>query len=180
MRAPFPPEPGVNRSILKFKSVVDPSRVNAVVTPHVVELENGFIGAYTEDGALISVGADRSEHAFGGSLRMNHYFTKSKEELERKLARGSGAGTPMKDRLDIVAKRIGFVEKDLVEDKIIQRFLPDLRRAIDRREKNKSRVVPTLSELRHHRPRADRPKRLPLINLPLIANLCSVCRPRET
>jgi Glycosyltransferase family 92 len=140
MRAPFPPEPGVKRSLMKFKSIVDPSRVNAVVTPHVVELENGLIGAYTEDGASISALEDRAEHAFEGCLRINHYYTKSKEELGRKLTRGSGDGMPMSDRLEIVSRRIGLVEKDLVEDKTIQRFLADLRRAVAEKDMNFVRV----------------------------------------
>ena len=124
MRAPFPPEPGVKPSLLKFKTIVDPSRTSAVLTPHVVKLENGLIGAYTEDGAST---ADRNRHASNGQLRINHYYTKSKEELEHKLARGSGAGMPMDDRRKIISKRIALIEKDLIEDKTIQRFLPELR-----------------------------------------------------
>ena len=132
MRSPFPPEPGVKRSLLKFKSLVDPSRANAVVSSHVVKLENGFVGAYTENGTLVSADGDadrdRMEHAANGQLRINHYYTKTKDGLERKLARGSGAGMPMLRRKEIVSKRIALIEADLVEDKIIQRFLPALRR----------------------------------------------------
>jgi hypothetical protein len=98
MRAPFPPEPGVKRYLLKFKSLVDPSKVSAVVSPHIVKLENGLVGA-----------------------------SKSREELEQKLSRGSAAGIPLSKKRMIADKRTAFLEMDPIEDKIIQRFLPELR-----------------------------------------------------
>jgi Glycosyltransferase family 92 len=128
MRAPFPPEPGVKRYLLKFKSLVDPSKVSAVVSPHVVKLENGLVGAYTEDGILVPSGDERRERVSNGHLRINHYYSKSREELEQKLSKGSGAGMPLSEKRRIASKRIELVETDLIEDKTIQRFLPGLRR----------------------------------------------------
>jgi hypothetical protein len=63
-----------------------------------------------------------------GHLRLNHYYTKSREELEQKLSRGSGAGIPLTKKRMIASKRTALIEMDLIEDKIIQRFLPELRR----------------------------------------------------
>jgi Glycosyltransferase family 92 len=128
MRAPFPPEPGVKRYLLKFKSVVDPSKVSAVVSPHIVKLENGLVGACTEDGMLVPSDDERRERVSNGHLRLNHYYTKSREELEQKLSRGSGAGIPLTKKRMIASKRTALIEMDLIEDKIIQRFLPELRR----------------------------------------------------
>jgi glycosyl transferase family 92 len=130
MRAPFPPEPGVKRYLLKFKSIVDPSKVSAVVSPHMVKLENGLIGACTENGILVPSGDEHRERVSNGHLRINHYYTKSKEELEQKLSRGSGAGIPLSKKRSIASKRAALVEMDLIEDKSIQRFLPKLRRRI--------------------------------------------------
>jgi Glycosyltransferase family 92 len=127
MRAPFPPEPGVKGYLLKFKSLVDPSKVSAVVSPHVVRLENGRVGACTENGILVP-SDDEREQVYNGHLRINHYYSKSREEMEQKLSRGSGSGIPLSKKRGIVSKRIALVETDLIEDKIIQRFLPELRR----------------------------------------------------
>ena len=128
MRAPFPPEPGVKQYLLKFKSVVDPSKVSAVVSPHMVKLENGLVGACTEDGMFVPSDDERRKRVSNGHLRLNHYYTKSREELEQKLSRGSGAGIPLDKKKMIASKRTSLIEMDLIEDKIIQRFLPELRR----------------------------------------------------
>jgi len=128
MRAPFPPEPGVKRYLLKFKSLVDPSKVRAVVSPHMVKLDNGLVGAWTENGILVPCDDDHKEAVSNGHLRINHYYTKSREELEQKLSRGSGAGIPLRKKRSIAFKRTALIEMDLIEDKSIQRFLPELRR----------------------------------------------------
>ena len=128
MRAPFPPEPGANPSLLKFKSIVDPSRVAAVVSPHVVMLYTGEIGAYTEDGVSVSESGAYAKMA-AGQLRLNHYYTKSEEEWQRKLLKGSGAGVPNEGRITKNSERAKLMAAlDLVQDKTIHRFLPELRR----------------------------------------------------
>jgi hypothetical protein len=127
LSAPFPPEPGVKRYLLKFKSLVDPSKVSAVVSPHIVKLENGLVGACTEDGILVQSDDEHRERVSNGHFRLNHYYTKSREELEQKLSRGSAAGIPLSKKRMIADKRTAFLEMDPIEDKIIQRFLPELR-----------------------------------------------------
>lgn len=131
LRAPFPPEPGVDRSFLRFKSLVDPSRVSAVVSPHVFKLENGLAAAYTENGVLVPGEGDRREHVLNCHLRLNHYYTRSKEELEHKLSRGSAAGHSLAQHRSKVFKRTRAIEMvALIEDRTIQRFLPALRRTL--------------------------------------------------
>jgi hypothetical protein len=130
MRTPFPPEPGVKRELLKFKTIVDPSRVRAIESVHMVTLDAGVAGAYTEEGLLVQNDGDCSRVAPSGHLRINHYYTKSSEELARKLSRGSGAGMPADKRKKILSERIALIDAQPIEDKAIQRFVPDLRRRI--------------------------------------------------
>jgi hypothetical protein len=127
MRTPFPPEPGVKRELLKFKSIVDPSRVRAIVSVHTVTLDVGVTGAYTEEARLVQGDGDCRSVAPNGHLRINHYYTKSNEELARKLSRGSGAGMPADKREKILSERIALIDAQPIEDKAIQRFVPDLR-----------------------------------------------------
>jgi hypothetical protein len=133
MRAPFPPEPGAKPRLLKFKSIVDPSRVQAVMTAHMMMLDHGIIGAYTENGVLVPNGEDRSTHACSRQLRLNHYFTKSKEEWERKHSGPSADGYPLAMRQQKIAHRAKLLEMDLIEDKTIHRFLPSLRQAMEKK-----------------------------------------------
>jgi len=95
MRAPFPPEPGVKRYLLKFKSLVDPSKVSAVVSPHIVKLENGLVGA-----------------------------SKSREELEQKLSRGSAAGIPLSKKRMIADKRTAFLDWTRLRTRLSNAFCP--------------------------------------------------------
>jgi hypothetical protein len=128
MRTPFPPEPGVKRELLKFKSIVDPSRVRAIESPHMVTLDIGVTGAYTEEGVLVQSDGDCRGIAPNGHLRLNHYYTKSSEELAQKLSRGSGAGMPADKRKKILTERIALIDTQPIEDRAIQRFVPELRR----------------------------------------------------
>jgi hypothetical protein len=129
-RAPFPPEPGVSHRLLKFKSIIDPSKVKAVVTPHAMMLDNELVGAYTEHDAFVSTSIDHRTHAPNRQLSLNHYHTKSKEEFERKLSRGCGAGSSIEDHNKKLRKRVPWLEVETVEDKVIHRFLPELTRRL--------------------------------------------------
>ena len=129
-RAPFPTEPGLKDGLLNFKSIIDPSKVKAVVTPHAMMLDNELIGAFTEHDAFVSTSSRHSSHARTGQLSLNHYYTKSKEEFERKLSRGCGAGHSREEYNRRLLKRVPWLEADAVEDRVIQRFLPELTRRL--------------------------------------------------
>ncbi len=71
-----------------IKSIVDPSRVDGVWTPHSFHYKDGG-RAVSPDGTPIDGTSCNafSEHFVGAPLTLNHYWTKSRSEFSTKLAR---------------------------------------------------------------------------------------------
>jgi hypothetical protein len=115
------------KRLSKWKSIVDPTKVRAVSSPHAFTLEDGREGAYDEDRRWIV----KSQKAKSVSriLRLNHYFTKSEEELAIKMAKGS-VGAKLKKNArpkTWAASRAETLATELVTDKEILRFAAQLR-----------------------------------------------------
>jgi hypothetical protein len=129
-RAPFPP-PVKGSQLLQYKSVVDPAAVEAVGDGHWFYAHDGGRAAYTERRVRLHGFNDR-EPAFASSelLRLNHYFTRSEQEFEGKIARGDLQGEHFFKRSRYENLRTA-IERDPVEDVDIQRFLPELRNLLE-------------------------------------------------
>jgi hypothetical protein len=109
------------RRIRWFKSIVDPSRVYRARGPHVF--------GYTDDRLITPVPA----FAPFDQLRINHYWTKSKEEFIEKLSRpwahtGTAHQAPP-ERADTIT-----ADGRAIEDQTILQYLPALREALATRE----------------------------------------------
>ena len=116
--------PGMTSSV---KSVVDPTRATHPLNVHVF--------AYTEGEAV-----DEHEEPLNGAfaqspscddLRINHYYTKSDEELLRKHTRPQ-AGGRMREGASFAGKGIRDDRRFGVPDDTIQRYLPALRAELER------------------------------------------------
>ncbi len=113
----------------KWKTIVDPTSVKGVISPHMFLLTDGRKGAFDENRQWV----DKSERANEASriLRLNHYFTKSEEELAAKIARGSACRLPADTRAkDWAAVRAASIDADTIEDTAILRFAGPLRERI--------------------------------------------------
>jgi hypothetical protein len=121
------PTPGHAERLCKWKSIVDPAQVCGVISPHTFMLLDGRQGAYDENREWF----DREDRVNAPSriLRLNHYFTKSSEELAAKVAKGSACRRPTdNDRpKGWAAERADLVDADTVEDYEIMRFVSPLR-----------------------------------------------------
>ena len=108
------------RHLRQFKSVVHPAAVTRCYGPH------SF--AY-RDGALWPAPVPRFVH--WDELRVNHYFTRSREELEAKLNRRLAHTGQMRNvrRPDVITRG------STVHDDAIAAYGPDLRAALARRVK---------------------------------------------
>jgi hypothetical protein len=116
--------PGLAASV---KSVVDPTRAVRPLNPHVF--------AYTEGDAV-----DENEQPLDGTfatssscaeLRVNHYYTKSDEELRLKFSRPH-AGGRMREGPTFKGKGIRDDRRFGVPDEAILHFLPDLKAELER------------------------------------------------
>ena len=76
------------------KSIVQPSEVRGVSNAHLLDYDEGRMVAYNERGKLVG----KRGPFYSDILRLNHYYTRSEEELARKRARsitswlGDGTG----------------------------------------------------------------------------------------
>ena len=81
----------VNRLI---KTIAIPSRIFAYVSPHYPLYRRNY-KEYDENGQVLA--GDRSETVSTKKLRINHYFTKSREEWIKKVERGRADITKFRD-----------------------------------------------------------------------------------
>jgi len=125
-RALLPPRLG-NPDLSKWKSIVDPAMVEAVISPHMFLLKDGRKGAFDEQRHWVQ----KSTRAQAASriLRLNHYFTRSEEELATKINKGSACRRPT----DIVTPkqwaedRAKCIDTETVTDEAILRFVKPLK-----------------------------------------------------
>lgn len=124
-RASSPDHPA-NRHL---KSIVHPTLVRAP-NVHMCEMQEGH-RIVDEGGAEVDyLRKGYHNRIVSEKVRINHYFTKSREEWNAKRARGRAAvvpGDPDSIRSDSL-----FADMDLndVEDRVIQRFLPQTEQRI--------------------------------------------------
>jgi hypothetical protein len=129
-RAPVPSLAKDAKRLSKWKSIVDPTKVKAVSSPHAFTLEDWREGAYDEDRRWIV--KSQKGKSVSKILRLNHYFTKSEEELAIKMAKGS-VGAKLKKNArpkTWAASRAEPLETQTVTDKAILRFAAQLRKRL--------------------------------------------------
>lgn len=109
-----------------YKSIVDPSRVVRCVSVHHFDYRDGL--AVDEHGRPMRTGI-RAEKTFVSfsRLRINHYRTKSEEELRRKWAMWADTGKSQTDEPPRSRVEMSSLH---VEDETITAYVPALREAL--------------------------------------------------
>lgn len=107
---------------LNYKSIVKPTRVLGCDNPHYFMYKEGDF-AVTENQENITAKITASHAVF--KLRINHYFTRSWQEVQNKISRGR-ATMKSKRKLDIIK----FHDRNDVEDLTIHRFIPQLKKQV--------------------------------------------------
>jgi hypothetical protein len=134
-RASLPPLG--DSDLCKWKSIVDPTRIKAVISPHIFMLTDGRKGAFDEDRRWVQ--KTHRAQAASRILRLNHYFTRSEEELAAKIVKGRVSRSPA-DVLRPTAWVAAFarsagdlaksIDAETVTDDSILRFAEPLRRRL--------------------------------------------------
>ncbi len=124
----------VNRYV---KSIVRPEQILGPNCPHFF-ITNNETYSVTENKEPL--GGSISERLSVQKLRINHYYTRSKQEMKEKVMRGD-AFFPWQKALSVLEAR----DRNEVEDLTIQRFVPRLRLAVDAAI-SKSRIAQILME----------------------------------
>ncbi|MEG4213947.1 FkbM family methyltransferase [Microcoleus sp. Pol14C6] len=125
----------VNRYV---KSIVRPEQILRPNCPHFFIPINNEFCSVTENKEPL--GGSISERLSVQKLRINHYYTRSKQEMKEKVMRGD-AFFPWQKALSVLEAR----DRNEVEDLTIQRFVPQLRQAVDS-VRDKSRIAQILTE----------------------------------
>ena len=132
-RAPFPPQPP-REKLLKWKSIVNPAEVTKIGSLHMFEFTSGDIGGVDERRLPVTPEGVGSIPPISEVLRINHYFTRSRQEFQEKsnsVRFTTGATTheahPDPSRRHHMANKI---EAETVADHTIQRFIPALRKQL--------------------------------------------------
>jgi hypothetical protein len=128
MRAPFP-------TLAKPKSIVQPAKVVGVSNCHLFDLRTGLRQGFTEAREVFSKteGLITGMHAVGTlvseRLRLNHYFTRSRREFEKKVA---GWAIAYPARASKIRRMVDEIEANAFRDDAAARFLPLLRERMSR------------------------------------------------
>lgn len=121
-----------------IKSIVRPAQILRSNCPHFFVPINDDLFTVTENKEpLVS---SISERLSVQKLRVNHYYTRSKQEMKQKVMRGD-AFFPWRKALSVLEAW----DRNEVEDLTIQRFVPKLREAVDTII-SQSRIVQILTE----------------------------------
>lgn len=107
------------------KSIVRPNEVLAQNTPHLfVPINNKYFLIDENNEPFV---LSQSKEVSVQKLRINHYYTRSKQEMKEKSMRGDAFFNCNEKNLTIIELR----DHNEVEDLTIQRFVPKLRQAVD-------------------------------------------------
>lgn len=110
------------RGVTNFKNIVDPCHVTAVRV-HSYEIDGRDV-VWNDLGAEGSV-KTRGARGFYSAARvqLNHYYSRSEEELAAKIARGSNRSVEARAHEARVRRNLANIERDTVEDRTALEFL---------------------------------------------------------
>lgn len=124
----FPPVSG-QRSLLRYKTILDPSKVMAAGTHCFHFIDAGPV-LINERGQTMQLHQfEDVKFAVSEHFQLNHYFTRSEQELDQKRQKGRVSSKGAKV-VDFVDNRLSQYKIATCEDRTILRFLPSLKNAI--------------------------------------------------
>jgi hypothetical protein len=123
-----------------IKSIVRPDRVFPPTNPHFFNCKNSTESTVTEEHLPLSSAI--TDHVSVAKLRINHYFTRSREDMYQKMLRGRACDKSLRT-WDFLKSG----DRNEVEDVTIQRFLPQLKQAIEAHPGTINRAFTVVSEV---------------------------------
>ncbi len=106
-----------------IKSIVRPEQVLRPNCPHFFITSDPERGVLTENQEIL--GGSVADRVSINKLRINHYYTRSRQEMKEKLMRGDAIF--VQKNWEVIQSR----DRNELEDLTIQRFVPQLRKAVD-------------------------------------------------
>lgn len=114
------------RSLVRYKSIVDPSQVSGMGTHHFPLIGHGLVMFNENRVRIATANAHNPSIVVPGKLQLNHYFTRSVEEMEARIAKGriSRNGKKIENYID---RRLRAYQVHTARDEKILQFLPALK-----------------------------------------------------
>jgi hypothetical protein len=129
-RAPYPPAPA-RKKLIGYKCIVRPADVIGADSAHAFHLNCGIKGGFDERRLLMTRETRRQNPSPGAVLRINHYFTRSRQEFDAKInIRGDFGRFKARKK----SRMANMIEHETVCDHTILRFAPALRERISHRQ----------------------------------------------
>lgn len=106
-----------------FKCIVDPCKVSEVSVHHFQTADYGDLTS-NDSGKIFSLKERKSPSFYSSNhLQLNHYYTKSNEELQNKLKRGPASPASRERYTHRVLTAVESIESNAVEDTAMVGFL---------------------------------------------------------
>lgn len=109
--------------LLNFKCIMDPCRVSQV---SVHKFQTRDMGANSaNDRGVIGHNKQRKSSDFlsNSNIQLNHYYTRSREEMEAKITGGAVSGVLQAQRESAIRKKVALIEADPITDTTATDFL---------------------------------------------------------
>lgn len=114
------------KNVRNYKCIVDPCAVSEVSVHHFSTVEHGEMTSNDQGVAYSRKGRKEPSFYSASHIQLNHYYSKSREELDRKLARGPASPASRARYADRVLSAVENIESDLVEDRSMINFLDQI------------------------------------------------------
>lgn len=115
---PMSDSPGLRR----FKMIVDPCHVTAIKV-HAIWTDGSDTTCNDRGEPAGTKERERPGFYSADHIQLNHYYTRSDQELRAKIARGPNLTTPDADHLRRVMRKVAAIEAGQIEDRAAPDFL---------------------------------------------------------
>lgn len=116
------------RGVRAFKCVVDPTRVTEAGV-HAFAVDGAWITANDRGETASLAGRDRPGFYSADHLQLNHYYARSRAELEAKVGRGPNLASKAPEYRRKVLRTVANIERSEVEDRTAPDYLARLDRS---------------------------------------------------
>jgi hypothetical protein len=109
------------RGLHNIKCIFDPMEVTRL---HVHRIKAGGATAWNDRGVAFTMSPRSGRHLTAERLQLNHYYARSREDVEAKIAKGGGNYTSyaQRDRA-LLESRIGFIDANAIPDRRILDYI---------------------------------------------------------
>ncbi|MDQ0322867.1 hypothetical protein QO002_005073 [Pararhizobium capsulatum DSM 1112] len=121
MRVPDPMRQNLDAS--NFKCIVDPVEVTGVSVHHFKTRDHGDVTVNDAGKKFSRRGRKMSEFYSSEFIQLNHYYARSKEELQEKLDRGWSFDSSSQKYQQKVLATIRYIEDNVIEDRRMVDFI---------------------------------------------------------